>query len=171
MTLHFLHSDSHRGHAAERRKYKEDPSTHKTLDAVDQMGDVEIQEKSDAETTQLQIREHLCLVNVDERFHGLDLDEHLAFNTQIHAVRGINFDSIVYDWQYHFGFDMQSILSQFVNQTDLVGSLEQARPEGRVHFEPGAENSSRDVVDFKPSLFFLFFLCGRGQAIGERGIC
>ena len=171
MTLHLLHSDSHRARAAERRKYKEDESTHKTLDAVEQMGHVEIQEEPDADTTQLQIREHLRLVNVGQRFYGFDLDKHLAFHTQIHAVRGINLDSIVDDWQHYFGFDMQSILSQFVNQADLVGSLEQAGAEGAMHFEPGAENSPRDFVDFKPSLFFLFFLCGRGQAIRKGWVC
>src|SRR6186713_3175532 len=50
---------TNRARAAERRKYKEDESTHKTLDAVEQMGHVEIQEEPDADTTQLQIREHL----------------------------------------------------------------------------------------------------------------
>jgi len=72
-------------------------------------GYVEIDEKADFQSRVTQIREHLGLVQRQEVFDGLQLDQDLIVDDQIGAVGGFNLEAFVLDWNFHFAADRHSI--------------------------------------------------------------
>ena len=148
-----------------KRKSKEVCLTNEPLDAVEKVDHVEVEEKPDTDAAQLQVGQHLRLMNVCQSLHSLDLHEHLLLNAQIHPVSGIDFESIVFDRQHDFGFDVQPAFLNLMKQAEMVGPLEQPRPEFRVDLEATTKDSSGDLIDFQTSLLSLFDLCGRGRIL------
>ena len=57
--------------------------------------DVEIDKQSDAKAGQLEICEHLRVVNGSERLYGLHFDDHRAVDNQVEAIPGVQFFALV----------------------------------------------------------------------------
>jgi len=77
--------------------------------AIHESPHVEIDEKADLQSRVTQIREHLGLVQGQEVFDGLQLDQDLVVDDQIGAVGGFDLEAFVLDWNFHFAADRHSI--------------------------------------------------------------
>jgi hypothetical protein len=83
----------------DQRKYKEDWLPHKALNPIDEMQHIEVEQQSDVKAAQLQIRQHLRVMNGCHAFDGLDFYKNSLLDSQIDPVRGINFESVIHDRQ------------------------------------------------------------------------
>ena len=105
------------------------------------MGDIEIDQETDSLAAQSQIREQLRLVNGQDRFDGLDFNDHCVFNEDVDPITEVDRDAIVFKGARLFGFVRESMASQLVTQADAIRPLQQPWPESGMHLIRGAQNA------------------------------
>src|SRR5438093_10343487 len=104
------------------------------------MRNVEVNQKSKLETTELQIREHLSCVNGQQLLHTLNLDDQAFFHDEINAVCGRQLHFPVPDGQAHLVLNMQAGHSQFIEQARANGALQHPGTKSTVNFQRAADD-------------------------------
>ena len=101
-------------------EYKEERLAHESLNAVEHVHHVEVQQQPDTNPAQLQIGQQLGLVDWQDSLHRFDFHENFLLDTQIYAVRGIDLESVVSDRQRDLGLDAETGLLKIVGKTTMV---------------------------------------------------
>jgi hypothetical protein len=131
------------------------------------MRNIEVQQKANPNSAQLQIRKELSLVNRQYLLDGFDFDENALFNSEIHTISGINLETVVHNRERELRLERKAGSRKFMRETAVVHALETACTDMRVYFESTSEDLSRDLIHFEHSLYSLRFLCGEGRSSAE----
>src|SRR5919106_490619 len=68
---------------------------YEATDALPKNGNVEIDQKTNRQTRELQVSDHLRLVDLREGFYSLHFDQHCVLNNQIDDERGLEWPAFV----------------------------------------------------------------------------
>ena len=70
-------------------------TVYKSFDAIFQVDNIAVYEKSEGTSTEFQVGDDLRLMNGRNRVHGFQFDDDQIFNQEIDSVTEIQFDAIV----------------------------------------------------------------------------
>src|SRR5262245_24385506 len=91
--------------------------------------DVEVDQQSRREATNLQVRQHLRQMNGLKMVHGFDLDDDTAAYDQVHPIAAVRQDALVFDRQRYLPQKCEAAEPQLSTQTLLVREFEQPGTE------------------------------------------
>jgi hypothetical protein len=97
-------------------------------DSVPQMHDIEIDQQANRSAAELEIRDHLGLVNRRNSLYRFDLHDHKVFHQQIYPIAKIQLCPAINHRKPDLSFRPDTCLSKFVLQARLIGALKQSGP-------------------------------------------
>lgn len=104
--------------------------------------DIEIDQETQAETGQFQIRQYLSTVNRQHLRERLYLDDHGLLYQNVEAISTIQIETSILHRQGNLWLVLNSPQIQLSAQTRFIGRLQKARSEPPVHFD----RRTHDVV-------------------------
>src|SRR6185436_661161 len=116
----------HRGHREARRTLSEKKgsrSKYKTMETGPQTVDVEVEQQSYAKAGQLQIGEHLRLMQREYALDGFQLEQDQVFYDDVRSIAKIQLDPFELEGNRYFFFHRESALPQVVGQARAVGAF------------------------------------------------
>src|SRR5690606_4221528 len=115
-------------------------SQHQPLDAVAEIGDVEVQEEPSPQSRQAQVGEKLGLMNWQQLLDSLDLDDGGLVDNEVEAVGAVDLQASILDRQRSLRHHHVSGQPQFMGKTDFVRGFQQARAERLVNLDRSADD-------------------------------
>jgi hypothetical protein len=113
-----------------------------------QVGDIEIDQQTNAAATQFQVSEQLGLMERKELGDTLQFHYYEVFNEQVNSIAVVDFQITVDDGQRMFMLGPKSSELKFISHARLVRAFKQTRTERSVHLHGGTHDLTSDVVDF-----------------------
>ena len=99
-------------------------SDSESLDPLCQLPDVEVDQKTNRASRELEVGENLRLMDRKQFLHGLQLDDHGLFDQQVNPVTTIESHSFVSHWQFLLSFHPEPLLLQFVGSKCCIDKFE-----------------------------------------------
>jgi len=91
-----------------------------TLNPVGELADVEVDQQSLANPRELQVGQHLRVMQRQQSFNALELDQESTFDDQVGSVCAGDPHAAVDQRQWHLPFEAEQMTLQFINQTSFV---------------------------------------------------
>ena len=110
-----------------------------------QVGNVEINQQSDATSAQFQVGEKLCGVDWQQCFHGFKFNDHTVLDQKIDSISGVEMHAAVDDWKAQLVFEMQAIERELVMQAGVICAFQHAGTQRAVDAHRGVEDPLSDV--------------------------
>jgi hypothetical protein len=110
-----------------------------------QGGRVEVDEQPDVQARQLQVRQHLRLMDRQKVIDGLELQHELLFDNDVESVTAIEHDPLVDHRQRPLPRKAQACERQLVAQAFFIGGLQEPRTEVAVDLDARAEDPLRQI--------------------------
>jgi len=90
------------------------------------MGNLEVEQQTKWKSCQFQIREQLGSVHGQEPLDAFDFDDNEVFDDEVDCVGRRDGGAVVDNWHPHLAPKLQRGSREFIGQTFLVHTLEQA---------------------------------------------
>jgi hypothetical protein len=110
------------------------------------MGDVEVDQKPELESSELQVRDHLRLVHRQQFLHAFHFDDEALLDDEIDPIRVRKLHAFIHDRQAHLVLNMQTTRGQLVEQAGTNGAFKHPRAERAVNLQGTADNSMARFV-------------------------
>lgn len=94
---------------------------------------VEVDQEAELVTRELQVGEHLCVVNFGEFINGFQFEDDATFYENIQPISCIDLDTSKMHGQGLLTLNGQSTMSQFMDKTGFIGAFQQSRTEFPMH--------------------------------------
>jgi hypothetical protein len=121
---------------------------------------VEVQQQAKLAAAQVQIGQHLGLMNCQNSIDGLDFEDQLLLYNEIHPVAAINAKPLVNDRQWNVSGKRDATVREFETQSLLVGRLEQTGTKLPMHLDHEADHPFRQLPSARSAyVFFSLSLC------------
>jgi hypothetical protein len=117
--------------------------------------DVEIDQQTNRQIQQPQLRQQLFLVDRQQQFDRLQFDGHETLHEQIQVVPGLEADALVDDRRDPVDLERQTRVLQLMLHAFVVDILEDTRSNDVVDPDGTADDRTRDLI--------------RAEGIGEHG--
>ena len=108
--------------------------------------DVEVHEQTERFVCVPQIREHLSMVNRQNRFNRFQLHDHRVFHDDVDSIPPLQLETFVMNGNYLFSHDVHPTLTQFIHQAGPIRALEKTRPKCAMDFNPSADDAVGEVI-------------------------
>jgi len=108
---------------------------------------MEVNEKAHVSAAQLQVRQKLRLVNGMKAISTFQFDNNRLLNQQIETVTEVDGSSIVNDRQHNLIPNLQSLLSQLMNQARLISTLQQSWTEEGMNLHGSGDDNPGKEID------------------------
>ena len=118
-------------------------------------GHVEVDQKTNGQTGQLQVREHLCLVNRQQMRDSFDLHDDAPLDHEIDALAALQPEPLVDHGNSALTFEADPEQRKLMGQALLVGGLEQPRSEAAMYLDAGADDALRSTWEAALATFRL----------------
>lgn len=119
---------------------------HEPSDALLQQRDVEVDEKSDAQSAQLQVGEKLCLMDRREGVNRFDLDQNSVLDHKVHSVSAFQVSLLVDDRQWHLPAECHASQGQLTCEAALVRRLQESGTELSMHLNCRVDDHAGERV-------------------------
>lgn len=107
---------------------------------------MKIDQQSQSEACQAEVREDLGLMDFSQFLDGLDLDQQSFFDQEIHSVGRFDVQVTVAQWNGHLPAHANSFVHQLPCQAGLVGGFEQSRSQAAMHRNRCSNHPESQVV-------------------------
>ena len=87
-------------------------------------GDVEVDEECCVDPRELEVRDHLGFVDGQKALHGLELDEDLVLDDEVHTVSAVEAQAFVVDRKRALSLEAKLAQRQLAAEARFVGRLE-----------------------------------------------
>jgi hypothetical protein len=118
-------------------------------DALLQVRDVKVDQKTNAFVTQLQVRQELRFVDGKYLLDRLHFDDDGIFDQKIDSVSELERNAIVLNGKRLLGFECDMQLCQFVSEAGTVWTFEEPWPELGMDSERSAKNAFCDPAMYE----------------------
>jgi len=101
---------------------------------------VEVDEERGVQVGELQIGNHLRLVNREKLFNGFDLEDDPAINDEVDSITTVEKHAFVLKSERALVLERKPTKREFTSQTRLVSGLQKSRPKMAVDFDARADD-------------------------------
>jgi hypothetical protein len=106
----------------------------------------EVDEETDLEIREAEIREELFAVHCREFLHGLDLDDHAVIDQQINPECVREQQAFVFEAEDFLSLDFESSLHEHASQYEFVNRFQQSRPKRSMNLNRRIDDRARNLV-------------------------
>ena len=111
--------------------------------AIFQDGHVEVQQQSHLPVVELQVREHLGLMDRQERIDVLQFDNDDTLDDEVHPKATIQANALVHYGQFHLALELEAAQREFVTKTLFIGRFQKPWPQFPVDFNCRPDDFTR----------------------------
>lgn len=130
-------------------KFSREPS-----ESLLEINDVEVHEERGLEAGELEIGEHLGLVNGQQNLHRLELDDDSTVDDKVELVAAVDENSLVWDGELLLALIRNAEQRELVAETVRIGGFEESWPEMTVNFDTSADDFIRTISKTSVLPFF-----------------
>ena len=117
---------------------------HEAFHALFEQLNVEVHQEAEAVAGELQIGQHLRLMNRRGRIDGFDLDDDGVPHEEVDAIARVEFDIALHDGQHDLSRHGAAAARQLIGETMLISRFEQPWPQRGMDTKPRVDHLSGD---------------------------
>jgi hypothetical protein len=122
----------------------------------------------------LKVANRLSVVDWQQRFDSLYLDDELVFNDEVEAIGTLQPHAFVHDGNGNLAAKSQTTQGQLMNERTLIDRLEEPGSELTMDLYQGADHGSRAIYKIKsfvaPSCLRVFVFHALSIAVSQQGL-
>jgi hypothetical protein len=119
---------------------------YETPDAIAQANNIEVEQETDANISQPQVRQDLRLVNGEESFDGLQFHDNDTLDEKVEAVAKIDANTVVDHREDQFLLNNEATDPELVCQAGSICAFHEPRPEHRMYLHRGVDDLAADRI-------------------------